>query len=123
MTAGLRHGDEPLELACDLDVFDAGAAAAHRRAFVAWQASVTATRELDDGFEFDLGPAALADVAAFIGYEQRCCAFLTFNLHLAPGGPLTFRLSGPPGTKATLEAARAALVGGGGSSPGPVVGS
>jgi len=42
--------------------------------------------------------------------ERGCCPFLRFTLDVAPGhGPVTLEVTGPPGTRAVLEAAAGLL--------------
>jgi hypothetical protein len=65
--------------------------------------------ELDDGYGFRLQAAALADVAAFVALERRCCPFFSFTIDLASAtgaedGPLWLRISGPPGVKPFIRA-------------------
>ena len=55
-------------------------------------------------FEFAADEAVLEDVFRLIQLERQCCAFLHFELTLAPGnGPVRLSLTGPDGTKAFLE--------------------
>ena len=49
-------------------------------------------------------PGLLADLAAVIEAEHRCCPFLRFALTVAPGdGPVTLEMTGREGTKEFLE--------------------
>jgi hypothetical protein len=64
-------------------------------------------RWLPDGvaLRFDAGAESLAMLATFIDLERQCCAFLGFRLTIeAGGGPVWLTLTGPPGTRAFLEA-------------------
>ncbi|MFN0095885.1 MAG: hypothetical protein ACKVVT_14060 [Dehalococcoidia bacterium] len=103
--SGPRPGDEVLDLVCDLGAITGEGAAEHRRALSAWSARVSRTTELVDGFAFELPVNALEDVARFIGFERRCCAFLTFSVTVSPGERLEFAMIGPPGAKEVLLAA------------------
>jgi hypothetical protein len=65
------------------------------------------SRWLPDGvaLRFDAGPESLTMLATFIDLERQCCAFLRFRLMVeAGGGPIWLTLTGPPGTRAFLEA-------------------
>jgi hypothetical protein len=105
--SGARPGDEVPELACDLTAIPAAEAAGHRRALAAWRAATLATGEFDDGFAFEVEPSALIDIAAFIAAERHCCPFFTFRVTCAPGAPLRFEITGPPGAKEVLRGAAA----------------
>lgn len=60
--------------------------------------------EVDGGFGIRFGPADLADLAAFVRNERRCCPFLRFRIEQEPDeGPLWLYLTGPDGTRAFLN--------------------
>jgi len=63
-------------------------------------------RELEDGFEFIFSPteAILAELVDFVGFERKCCRFLSFELVLDSGdGPIHLRLRGPDGAKEAIR--------------------
>jgi hypothetical protein len=46
----------------------------------------------------------LVELARIIEREQDCCSFLSFNLVIEPsGGPITFDITGPAGTRQLLK--------------------
>lgn len=55
-------------------------------------------------FRFAGKPGLLADLARVIEQEQDCCSFLRFTLTTEPNaGPITFDVTGPPGTGQMLR--------------------
>jgi hypothetical protein len=63
--------------------------------------------DLDDGLRmrFDTRPGLLAELVNIIEQERTCCSFLRFHLDAEPGdGPITFEVTGPPGTREMLKA-------------------
>jgi hypothetical protein len=65
------------------------------------------TRELDDGYEFELPPdsAAVQQAAEWAAMEKLCCPFLKIDLRLDPGeGPFWLVLSGKEGVKQFIRA-------------------
>jgi hypothetical protein len=49
---------------------------------------------------FEHKPGLLTDIAKVIDQERDCCSFLKFQLAVEPsGGPITFEVTGPSGTK------------------------
>jgi hypothetical protein len=62
--------------------------------------------DLDDGFRlrFAYRDGLLAELARVIEQEQTCCSFLRFRLSIEPSaGPITFEVTGPPGTREMLR--------------------
>ncbi|HVS09661.1 MAG TPA: hypothetical protein VMS76_07275 [Planctomycetota bacterium] len=62
--------------------------------------------DLQDGvrMEFKSSPGLLAELAGIIDSERTCCSFLRFHLTAEPGtGPVTFEVTGPPGTREVLR--------------------
>jgi len=62
--------------------------------------------ELENGLRlrFDSRPGLLADLARVVDQERTCCSFLRFNLVADAGtGPVTFEVTGPPGTLEVLR--------------------
>ena len=50
-------------------------------------------------------PGLLAELARIIEQEQTCCSFLQFRIEVeASGGPITFEVTGPSGTREMLRA-------------------
>ena len=55
-------------------------------------------------FRFASKPALLADLARVADREQDCCSFLRFTIMTEPhAGPVTFEVTGPPGTADMLR--------------------
>jgi hypothetical protein len=55
--------------------------------------------------EFEASSEALQAIASTIDAERQCCRFLRFELTLEPdAGPISLRLTGPPGTAEFLSA-------------------
>ena len=55
-------------------------------------------------FHFASHPGLLLDLARIIEQEQDCCSFLRFELTTEPSaGPITFLVTGPPGTAEMLR--------------------
>ena len=80
---------------------------ARRNELVAFIARESRERIAHDGgyrLRFDPSWALLRDLVELIEVERHCCAFLTFELRVLPGGGATWLdLSGPPGTREFLE--------------------
>ena len=54
---------------------------------------------------FESRPGLLAELVGIIDQERSCCSFLRFHLTAEPGtGPVTFEVTGPPGTREMLRA-------------------
>jgi hypothetical protein len=101
--------DAPVPIACDLDAIPA----AERPRYHALRARILGaaveTVETRDGFRLRLsgaalGDGALADLAAWMGFERLCCPFLRFTLDAPEGGALHLAIEGPEGVKAFLRA-------------------
>lgn len=84
------------------------ALAARREGLLADLARRAEHREtLPNGVRLTLRPEpdALTTIVRVVEAERRCCAFLRFDIAVAPDdGPITLEVSGPPGTRAFLEA-------------------
>ena len=68
--------------------------------------SSDAREVVGEGIRFRFPPTTgtLSTLARVIDAERQCCRFLRFTITVEPdGGPLTFELTGPPGTKEFLE--------------------
>ena len=62
--------------------------------------------DLDNGLRlrFAYRNGLLAELARVIEQEHTCCSFLRFQLSVeASAGPITFEVSGPPGTRQMLR--------------------
>lgn len=95
----------PIPLACDMSAIAADERPAHHALVQRLMSSATVVRDLPDGLAFEWPATAYDDVTRFLGYERRCCPFLTISLTASPGGgPLDVRLTGPEGTPAFLRA-------------------
>ncbi len=69
--------------------------------------SITKTRELPNGYAFELDSTRLSlrQLAAWTDFERRCCPFFDFQLAVRPSsGPLTLRLTGQHGIKMFIRA-------------------
>ena len=68
--------------------------------------SIRRTRELPDGFEFELGTGIhLEDIAEWAALEHLCCPFFDIGLQLTRDqGPTVLRLTGGPGVKPFIHA-------------------
>ena len=98
--------DRPSELpvACTLTPADLAARRGGLLPGLAARATGSAAIEGGRSWRFDSRPGLLADVAAVIEAEHRCCRFLRFALTIEPGdGPVTLEVTGPEGTARFLE--------------------
>ena len=71
-----------------------------------FKSALIATEELPDGYAFRIPGDRewIAIVAELMAAERECCPFLTFELAAQPNmGPVTFRVTGPAGTKDFLK--------------------
>ena len=63
--------------------------------------------DLENGLRMRFGsrPDLLSELVGIIDQERTCCSFLRFQLTAEPGtGPVTFEVTGPPGTREMLRA-------------------
>ncbi len=63
--------------------------------------------DLEDGLRltFESSPGLLQELGRVVDQERTCCSFLRFKLSAEPGtGPITFEVTGPPGTREMLRA-------------------
>lgn len=79
------HQQPPL--ACEAGQFTPQDRARQQALLQQFRKSIVQTKEEADRVQVrvDLDRMPLADLGAWIGYERRCCPFLTFDLHLEPG--------------------------------------
>jgi hypothetical protein len=64
------------------------------------------TTKLDNGYtmRFDSRPGLLDELTRVIEQERGCCSFLRFQISVEPeNGPVTFEVTGPPGTREMLD--------------------
>jgi len=69
-------------------------------------AAIIETEELQNGYAFHIpgDGERIRQVAELIVAERECCPFLVFEVRALPDmGPVTVRVSGPPGTKEFLS--------------------
>jgi hypothetical protein len=69
-------------------------------------ARASASTPIDGGraWRFDFAAGLLAEIAAVVEAEHRCCPFLRFALTVEPGnGPVSLAVVGPAGTVEFLE--------------------
>lgn len=87
------------EIACTLDDVVRRARSRELRAGPFRQ--VVSRTRIEDGIEvrFPKSDAILRELASYIAFESRCCAFLRFDLIVESGSDcVTLRLTGPEGT-------------------------
>lgn len=99
----------PIPLACVPGAIEATERVAHfillRRLFGEQLRERRAANDLPHGYEFRFDPDAFADLMQFVSNERLCCPFLAFDLSVARNeGPVWLKMSGPPGTRAFLDA-------------------
>jgi hypothetical protein len=72
----------------------------------ALRSSIHRTRELPDGFEFELGSgASVQDAAEWAAMERLCCPFFDIGLKMTRDkGPTLLRLTGKAGVKQFIHA-------------------
>lgn len=96
--------DEDLPIACDLTP---GELAERRDGLLpGLVARANATERVAGGYRFRFDPAngLLAEIAAVVDAERRCCRFLRFGLVVEPGdGPVELEVTGPEGTAEFLS--------------------
>jgi hypothetical protein len=100
----MMHGSDDMPLACCLS----SAELRQREAtlLAQFRSAVIATEELQDGYDFRLpgDGKSIAIAAEMIVAEKECCPFLTFEFAAQAGmGPVTVRVTGPPGAKDFLR--------------------
>ena len=81
-------GESPF--VCQLNALSSSERAEHQQLTGRLALAVRATRELPDGYAFDLDATQLSliDLARWSEFERRCCPFVRFVLDVAPeGGP------------------------------------
>lgn len=96
---------EPTQFACDMSAIPLAERDAHfelaRRLSTE---TATEMRDEDDALTFVFPASAFDDVTRFVSAERLCCPFLEFSVEISPQhGPVSLRLSGPPGAAAFLR--------------------
>jgi hypothetical protein len=95
-------------LACDLDAISASDRPRYHELRRMLAASVTGQRELPDGIAVQISTEriALAQLAEWISFERKCCAFFEFRIDVAPAsGPVWLSVTGRAGVKEFLSQA------------------
>jgi hypothetical protein len=96
--------DHDIPIACSLS--NAELRKREASLFALFKSAVIATEELSDGYLFQLpgDSRSLTAVTELIAAERECCRFLAFELTMPPNlGPMTLRVTGPPGAKVFLS--------------------
>lgn len=97
--------DTAIPLACVPGAIPAAERAAHFALAAQIFGAAQERREVEEGYAFRWGADQLERVMRFVANERLCCPFLQFSITVEPAeGPVWLRLSGPPGTRAFLEA-------------------
>jgi len=102
MVAQGQRSNEESPFVCNISALTADERAEHRRLGARMLASIHGTRELPDGYAFDLDGSRLsiAELATWTDFERRCCPFFDVALEWRrENGPLTLRLTGREGVK------------------------
>jgi hypothetical protein len=89
-------------LACNLKAFTAEERADWRKQLDHVMASVSAAKEISDGYSFsvDVRKASLVDVARWVELERKCCPFLVFEIGMqGQHGSAWLNLRGAKGVK------------------------
>ena len=97
----------PAPLACNMKAFTAGQRAEWRQRLDEIMSSVTAVRDLPDGysFEIDIRKTTFLDVARWIELERKCCPFFVFEIGMrGETGSIWLNLRGRQGVKAFIAA-------------------
>ena len=93
-----------LPVACALTPADLAARRGGLLPGLAARASASEAIAGGRSWRFPFGAGLLAEIAAVVEAEHRCCPFLRFALTVEPGdGPVTLEVTGPEGTKEFLE--------------------
>lgn len=97
----------PIPIACNLNALSAEERQRRLILVREFARTVTARKELPNGFEMTMDPAKLhlPALAEWIALEQRCCPFLRFTVDIEPaGGAARIALTGSEGVKEFLRA-------------------
>lgn len=71
----------------------------------AWTNAIESRSALPEGYEYRLRaePPVLTALMGFVAMERRCCPFFTFSIRVDAGPKVSFRMTGPPGTREFIE--------------------
>jgi hypothetical protein len=92
---------------CNLHALSSAQRAEHQGLTARLAESVLKTRELPDGYAFELDGSRLSiqELATWTDNERRCCPFFDFSLEWRrENGPVMLRLTGREGVKAFIRA-------------------
>jgi hypothetical protein len=92
---------------CNLKALSTAERAEHQAITARLAESVLNTRELADGYAFELDGSRLSikELAAWSDFERRCCPFFDFTLEWRrENEPVTLRLTGRDGVKEFIRA-------------------
>jgi hypothetical protein len=95
-------GSAETPFACNLKALTPAERAEHQQVTTRMLASIQRTREVADGYAFDLDVTHLSikDLATWVDFERRCCPFFDFQVDWRrERGPVTLQLTGRTGIK------------------------
>jgi hypothetical protein len=99
-------GAEP-PFMCNLRALSASERAEHQQLTARLADAVMKTREVADGYTFELNSTGFSfvDLGRWTDFERRCCPFFDFTLDWRrENGPMTLRLTGREGVKEFIRA-------------------
>lgn len=91
---------------CNIKALSPEERIAHQKLTEKLLAVKTQVAETDKGYELQFAPTAvsLAELAAWVQAEGKCCPFFDFHIDLEQGGTLLcLRLTGEPGVKQFMQ--------------------
>jgi len=94
-------------LACNTKAFTAAERIEWRKRLEDVMSSVTAARDLPNGYSFEIDPSrtSLVDLARWVELERKCCAFFVFEIGMrGENGSLWLNLRGGAGVKEFIAA-------------------
>ena len=97
---GSTGGESPFM--CNLEALTPSERAEHQQLTVRLAEAVRTTREIADGYAFEIDSTRISfvDLARWSEFERRCCPFFDFHLESRrENGPMTLRLTGREGVK------------------------
>lgn len=100
-------GDKETPFFCNLKALTPAQRTEHQALTVRLADVVVKTRELPDGYAFELdgNRFSTTDLATWTEFERKCCPFFDFNLEWRrENGPMTLRLTGRDGVKSFIQA-------------------
>jgi hypothetical protein len=92
---------------CNLNALSPAERLEHQGLTVRLAESVRQTRDLPDGyaFELDASRVSVKELATWTEFERRCCPFFDFTITWRrENGPVTLQLTGREGVKAFIRA-------------------